>query len=268
MKNAIRMAAMMGFAAIALNAQQLPPPAGAQPAAAAPAGPSKEEIEAVQKIQSISLQSPADADARMKAADDFVLKYSTSSLRFFALTLAGEAAQAKKDSAKARFYYQNAIKADPEKADYAMIMLGAEIAMTTGEHDLDKKQKLTEAQGYADKALEIINTRAKQPNESDAQFEEAKKEDTARVHMTLGLIRMANQENAEAGKEFILAVDSSPNGDPMNLIRAGMAFNNAKQFDDANKALDRFIALPGIPDQYKKIAQDEKKRGDALKSQK
>lgn len=257
MRNAIRAAATIGFAAIALSAQQLPPPAGAQPAA----GPSKEELDAIQKIQTTN-----DLDARIKASDDFVVKFPNSSLKFFVFSVAGEAAQNKRDSPKARFYYENAIKADPEKADFALIMLATDIAQNTGENDLGKKEKLDEAQGYVDRAVGLINGRTKQPNESDTQFETNKKDDLARAHLALGFIRLANQENEAAGKEFLQAADS-PNGDAANLIRAGMAFNNAKQFDDANKALDRFIAIPGIPDQYKKIAEDEKKRGQALKNQ-
>jgi hypothetical protein len=57
-------------------------------------------------------------------------------------------------------------------------------------------------------------------------------------------------------------------GDAMNLLRAGMAFNNGKKVDDAEAALNKFIAIPGLPEQYKKMAEDEKKRGQAIKSAK
>jgi tetratricopeptide (TPR) repeat protein len=250
MKYLIHTAALMGFAALMLSAQQLPPPAGAAPAAAQ-GGPSKEEIDALQKIQGAT-----DPDVRMKAVDDFALKFPDSKFRGGAFTAGGQAAQAKRDSAKAKFYYENAIKADPN-SDYALIMLGAEIANSVGEHDLDKKQKLDQAQSYAEKAMDLVAKRPKQAGETDAQFEEGKKDDIALAHLTLGLVKNSDQKYAEAGKEFVIAYDSATpgHGDATNLLRAGMAFNNGKQFDDAHKALDRFLALPGIPDEYKKMAQ-------------
>src|SRR5262249_18801018 len=130
---------------------QLPPAQGAAPAgagattAAAPAaGPSAAEIQDLQKIQGMQVQSVADLDTRMKMLDEFVVKYPNSQLKGDVFTMAGDAAQRKGDSNKAKFYYENAIKADPEQ-DYAMIMLGLEIARGTQEHDLDKKEKLTRA---------------------------------------------------------------------------------------------------------------------------
>jgi len=262
MKKLIKAAVLASFAVVTLSGQALPPANGAAPpAAAAPAGPPKEEVDALQKIQQAT-----DADARMKGVDDFALKFPTSTFLGYAFTMAGEAAQTKRDSGKAKFYYENAIKADPN-SDYAMIMLAVEIAQGTLPNDLQKKQKLDQAQSYAEKGMDLVGKRVKQPAETDADFDASKKDDIARGHMAFGLIKMANGQDGEAAKEFLLAADS-PHPDVMNLIRAGMAFNNAKQFDEANKALDKFIAFPGMPDQYKKIAEDEKKRGQQIKSQK
>jgi tetratricopeptide (TPR) repeat protein len=227
------------------------------------AQPSEEEIKELTAIQQKQIATVADADARMAAIDAFVAKYPASPLRGYALTMAGEAAQMKRDSTRARFYYERAIQADPT-SDYAMIMLGAEIAQNTGEHDLDKKEKLARAEKLARDAMELINKRVKQPNESQADFEASAKADTGRAHMTLGLVAMADQRNEEAGREFLLAAEA----DAMNLLRAGMAFNNARKFDEANKALDQFLGLPGLPDQFKQMAQEEKKRGQQLKNQK
>jgi hypothetical protein len=47
-----------------------------------------------------------------------------------------------------------------------------------------------------------------------------------------------------------------------------MAFNNGKKVDQADAALNKFLAVPGLPDQYKKMAEDEKKRGQAIKGTK
>ena len=253
MKNFLKTWALLGVAAAGLFAQA--------PAAAPAGGPSPEEIKDAQAIQQKQVASAADADAKMTMVNQFVAKYPTSTIKGYILTMGGEAAQAKRDTARAQYYYQQAIAADPT-SDYAMIMLGAEIAQNTGEHDLDKKDKLARAEKLAKDAMGLIEKRAKQPQEDQAQFDQEKAQDMARAHMTLGLVAMADQKDEAAGREFLQAA----NGDAMNLLRAGMAFNNAKKTDDANAALDKFISIPGLPDQYKKMAEDEKKRGAQIKA--
>jgi len=253
MKNVFKSLAVMGLAAGMMMGQ----------APAAAAGPSADEIKDIQAITSKQIQSVADADARMAAVNAFVAKYPTSTLRGYALTMAGEAAQGKQDSAKARFYYEQAIAADPT-SDYAMIMLGADIAQNTKENAMDKAAQLAKATKLANDALALIEKRVKNPAETDAQFDASKKEDTARAHMTLGLVAMADQKFEAAGKEFIIAAEA----DAMNLLRAGMAFNNAKKVDEADAALNKFMAVPGLPEQYKQMAEGEKKRGQSIKNAK
>jgi hypothetical protein len=176
MKNVLKSLAVMSLAAGMMMGQA---PAGAP-------APSPEEIKDIQAIQSKPVQTPADADARMTAINAFVAKYPTSPLKGYALTMAGEAAQGKQDSAKARFYYEQAIAADPT-SDYAMIMLGAEIAQNTKENAMNKAQELGKATKLANDAIALIEKRTKNPQETDAQFEADKKSDMARAHMTLGI---------------------------------------------------------------------------------
>jgi predicted Zn-dependent protease len=252
-------------------ATQLPPVPGAA-AAAAPAavpagGPTQAEIQDMQKIQAMQVTSVADLDARLKLLDEFIVKYPNSTLKGDVFTMAGDSAQRKSDSAKAKFYYEEAIKADPSQ-DYAMIMLGAEIARTTGENDIGKTDKLNRATKLVNDGMSLIEKRPKPANVPDADFQKMQKDDLASGHLALGFIAMANKQDVEAGNEFVKSVDLAANGDAMNLLRAGMAYNNGKQFDQANAALNRFLAIPGIPDQYKKMAEDEKKRGDQLRNQK
>jgi len=258
MKNVFKSLAVMSMAAGMMFGQAAAPAA----AAGAPA-PSADEIKDIQAIQAKPIQTPADADARMAAVNAFAAKFPTSSLRGYAFTMAGEAAQGKNDSAKARFYYEQAIAADPN-SDYAMIMLGADIAQNVKPSAMDKDAQLNKAAKLANDALAIINKRVKQPQEPEAQFEAEKKADISRAHMTLGLVAMGNGKDEEAGNEFLLASDA----DAMNLLRAGMAFNNAKKVDAADGALNKFIAIPNLPDQYKQMAVKEKERGQAIKKAK
>ena len=255
MKNVFKSVALMSLAAGLMLAQG--------PAAAPAAGPSADEIKDIQAIQAKQVQTPADADARMAAVNAFAAKYPTSALKGYVLTMGGEAAQGKGDSARARFYYEQAIAADPN-SDFAMIMLGADIAQNIKPSAMDKAAQLAKASKLTTDALAIIEKRVKNPQETDAQFEADKKADVGRAHMTLGLIAMANDKFEDAGNEFLIASET----DAMSLLRAGMAFNNAKKITEADGALNKFLTVPGLPDQYKKMAEDEKKRGQAIKNQK
>ena len=257
MKNVLKSLAVMGMAAGMMLGQAAP----AAPAAAA--APSADEIKDIQAIQSKQVQTPADAEARMSAINAFGAKYPTSTLLGYAYTMAGEAAQGVNDSGKARFYYEKAIAADPN-SDYAMIMLGADIAQNIKPSAMDKAAQVAKATKLANDGLAIVNKRVKNPQETEEQFQAEKKADISRAHMTLGLVAMADEKYEAAGNEFLIAAEA----DAMNLLRAGMAFNNAKKIPEAEGALNKFIAVPGLPEQYKKMAEDEKKRGQALKNAK
>ncbi len=251
MKNLFKSLAVMSIAAGLMFAQA--------PAAA----PTPDEAKDIQAIQAKATANPGDPDGVMAAVTAFVAKYPTSSLRGYVLTMGGEAAQRKNDSGRARFFYEQAIAADPN-SDYAMVMLGADIAQNVKPSAMDKAAQLTKAAKLANDALAIIEKRVKNPQETDAQFEADKKADISRAHMTLGLVAMGNEKDEEAGKEFLLAAEA----DAMNLLRAGMAFNNAKKVDEADAALNKFIAIPQLPEQYKQMAVKEKERGQAIKKAK
>ena len=48
----------------------------------------------------------------------------------------------------------------------------------------------------------------------------------------------------------------------------GAALNMAKKYDDATKALDQALAIPNLPDQIKKAAENEKLRTQQLRNAK
>jgi hypothetical protein len=48
----------------------------------------------------------------------------------------------------------------------------------------------------------------------------------------------------------------------------GGALNEAGKYDEAIAALDKVLATPGLPDAYKNVAENEKKRSEQLKSAK
>ncbi len=57
-----------------------------------------------------------------------------------------------------------------------------------------------------------------------------------------------------------MAIDNAANPEITTMVRLAAAYNNDKKYDEASAAADRVLAMPGAPDNLKKIAQDEKAR--------
>src|SRR5215472_12322286 len=154
-------------ASMALAQQPAPPP---QSQVKAAKGVTKQEADAFNAI--LKAQTP---DEKMKAADEFVTKFADSQFKGIALYDAAEAADSKGDYAKAIIYAKEALKADPSNFD-AKLLVAGETAQHTRENDLDKADKLAEANKYAKEALDEIPNAAKpQATIQDAQWDEYKK---------------------------------------------------------------------------------------------
>ena len=265
MKKVLKLTMSLAVAAVTLTAmvfgQQLPgaPPLG---------GPTPEEVQDLQKIITVQIQSVQDVDNRIKAIDTFVQKFPNSALKGYALGLAGEANQMKGDSAKALFYYEEALKVDAK--DYnSMLMIAAETAQGTAEFAINKEEKLGRAEKLANDSLALIAVAPKpNPQVPDAQWDAVKKDDTARAHEALGMIAMARKNYDGAAREFQTAITSASGPQPATYVRLGAALNEAGKYDEATATLNKVLAMQGLPDIVKQVAENEKKRSEQLKSAK
>jgi tetratricopeptide (TPR) repeat protein len=264
MKNVMRLAAVAVMLTVSAWAQQLP-------GAPSIGGPSPEELAEVQKIAGMQIQTVADVDAQVKAIDAFVQNYPSSQFKGFMLGLAGEASQRKGDRAKALFYYEEVLKIEPK--DYqsinAMLMIAAETAQDTPEFALNKEQRLGRAEKLANDAIAMLDAVAKpNPQVTEEQWTAAKKDDRARAHEALGMIAMARKNWNAAAEEFRKAIDSAANPQITAPIRLGGALNEAGKYDEAIAALNTVLAMQGVPDQIRQVAENEKKRSEQLKAAK
>lgn len=268
MKNFMRFALLATFAGLIIAQDAAAPQAAPEQAAAPqPGQPSPEEVAALQALAQPP-QTAADLDSQIQKVDEFVAKFPQSQFKGFAYQVAAQANQMKGNSTRAVFYYEAALKEDPK--DYSsMLMIAAETAQSTREFDLDKDQKLTRANKLVTDALALIPTAPKpNPQLTDEQWENFKKDDTARAYEALGLIAMAKPDYNEAAKQFQASIDAAASLQPATYVRLGGALNEAKRTDEAIAALDKVIAMPGVPDQIKSVAESERKRSDQIKNAK
>jgi tetratricopeptide (TPR) repeat protein len=217
---------------------------------------SKGEAQAVQAM----LQAQ-DPDARIKAADDLVTKYHDSDFKSLAYYVEADGYQQKGDNGKAIVFGEQAVAADPQNID-ALVLLANVIATTTRDTDLDKDEKLTRADKYAKDALEAIKTVAK-PNAKmpDDQWDQYKKNDEAQAWQALGVAALVRKNVDEAMADYQKGIDANP--DPLLMIRAGRALLTAGKPADAVAWFDKAINAPGVSDQLKNIATQDKARATA-----
>jgi len=230
---------------------------------AQPKPPAPEGLKALQEIVNAT-----NVDARVAAADNFVKGFPKSEYRSFALTMAAEAYEMSGNVTKAIIYYQQVLEASPK--DYnAMLMLAAETARTTREFDLDKEEKLAKAEKFAKDGMALVPAATKpNPQITDAQWEDLKKDDLARGHEALGMIALARKKYDVAAGEFKTATETASQPQPSTFIRLAGSYTDAGKPDQAIAALDKVLAMPNLPDQIKQVAQSEKARAEKVKTSK
>jgi len=225
-------------------------------------GISKKEAEAINKV--INAKTP---DERIAAVEELITNFADTESKNWALQTAAEAAEQKNDYAKAIFYAKRVLENDSKYID-SLILVARETAAHTRENDLDKDDKLAEADKDAKMALELIPEEAKPANikATDAQWDAFKKDETAQAHVALGLGLVVRKKFDDAAKEYQMAIDNEAQPDPTHLIRLADAYNKAGKPDDAIAAANKLLAMPGLPDQYKKFGDQEKADAEKLKA--
>lgn len=219
---------------------------------------SDKETQAIQAIQ--KAKTPDDVIA---AVENLITKFADTEFKSPALVAEAEAWDQKGDSIKAVTTGRLAIEADPKNVD-ALLLVALELAGHTRDGDLDKNDKLAEAEKDIKTGMDLIPTATKPaPQVTDAQWDEEKKYFTSRAHFGEGLVDMDRKKYNDAVNEYKLAVDGSPKPDALWMIRLGNAYDLVGKYDDAIAVLDKVIAMPDLNPQFKNVAQNE--RANALK---
>ncbi len=223
-----------------------------------PKGP--KEIEGL-----MSIQNAATADAKMKAVDDFLAKFADTEFKSIVLEIAADAAERSNQYEKMVLYAERALEANP-KSYMSMLQLARGLATHTREFDLDKEEKLSKAEKYANSAIEISKNAPKlRPEIPDDQWASAKKDFEAQGHEALALSAMVRKKFDMAANEFGMALNMAPQKDPAIMVRLGAALTSAGKPEEGIKVLEQAIAFPGSSDQVKQIAQSEISRAKATK---
>jgi tetratricopeptide (TPR) repeat protein len=214
----------------------------------------------------MAIVNAPDANARMAAIDDFLAKFADTELKPVVLVIAAETAQSQNNFEKMMIYAERALEADPESYQ-SMLLISRGIAARTREFDLDKEEKLSKADKYANSALPLI-AKAEKPNPqvTDEQWTGAKKDYASTAHEALGLSAMVRKKYDVAVTELKAAVDGAATPDQSTMVRLASAYNFAGKPDEAIATIDKLMAMPDLNPQVKQVATMEKDKATKLKS--
>jgi tetratricopeptide (TPR) repeat protein len=242
MSMAAGMAAAQAPSGAPANKTQTPAAGQAQPAASAPKLPqAKTQDEYTAFMDAINKTNPSDAE---QAAREFEIKYPQSELLSILYQQVMTKYQQADNADKTAEMGRKAIHYDPDNTA-ALVLTGTVISEQTRETDIDKNQKLAEADKYLKRALETVeqNKLKLPPSATPQQVQAFKDQVTFMAYAGLGQIELIrkNDAAAEGYLRKALAVQQGST-DALTWLRLSLALDHQNKYADAlnaaNKAVD------------------------------
>jgi tetratricopeptide (TPR) repeat protein len=245
---------LTGALALAAGVSNLMAQAKAQPKAQAPPKPNA-EMAAVQALG--AAQAQGNPDAVIKAAEDLLTKFADTVYKADALFMEAIAYEQKRDTEKAQVFAERTLEANP-KHFQALLMLAELLAAGTRENDLDKEEKLSRSEKYANDTIPIMKDAPKPPNRpdiSDQQWEDLKKDATAEAHVAIGMVAQVRKKYDVAVTEFKAGVDGAAHQNTIYQLRLASALLLASKYDEAVAVCDKIMADQQVQPELRQRAQ-------------
>ncbi len=257
MKRFVMTLAAMIVAAGMAAAQASAPPQGSAPANSKPQTPSTGQAQAAPStpklpqaktqdeytafMAAINKTNPSDAE---QAAREFEVKYPQSELLSLLYQQVMTKYQQADNADKTIEMGRKAIQYDPDNTA-ALVMTGTVIAERTKETDIDKDERLAEAEKDVKQALQTIeqNKYKLSPSATPQQVQGFKDQVTFMSYAALGQIDLVrkNDAGAEAYLRKALAVQQGST-DALTWLRLSLALDHQNKYPEAlnaaNKAVD------------------------------
>jgi tetratricopeptide (TPR) repeat protein len=215
-------------------------PAGAPAAKRPPQAKSQPEFDAYQA----AVKNANDPAAMEKSADDFATKFPDSELRVLLYRTAMHGYQTANNSEKMLDMAEKVLKVDPDDPE-ALVGAAEVIAERTRDTDLDKDQRLAEAQKDAQRALQTVDTDIAIPIGTPQDKIDAYKGFLrSSAYSILGTLAFNQKNYPEAEAQFHKSIDAYPSSpDPVVVLRLAIALDNQGKYPDALKEANRAVEL-------------------------
>jgi len=191
-----------------------------------------------------AMKNQGDPAAMEKAADDFAAKFPDSELRALLYRTAMHGYQAANNVEKMSELAQKILKIDSDDPE-ALIAAADMLAERTRDTDLDKDQRLAEAQKDAQRALQTVDTDVAIPaNTPQERVDQYKGFLRSSAYSILGTIAFNQKNYTEAESQFRKSIDALPSQpDPVVVLRLAIALDNQGKYPDALKEANRAVDL-------------------------
>lgn len=191
-----------------------------------------------------AVKNQGDPAAMEKSADDFAAKFPDSELRILLYRSAMHGYQSANNADKMMEMAQKVLKIDPDDPE-ALIGTAEVIAEKTRDTDLDKDQRLAEAQKDAQHAVQTIDTDVAIPAGTPQEKIDAYKGFLrSSAYAVLGTIAFNAKNYSEAESQFRKSIDAyAAQPDPVVVLRLAIALDNQGKYPDALKEANRAVEL-------------------------
>lgn len=206
----------------------------------APQPKSQKEVDAI-----MAVQNATDPDARIAAADNLVREFKDTQFKEFAYFMSMLSYQQKNDFENMLVFGEKTLDENPENVP-TLVSLSYAIPLRTREFDLDKEEKLSKADNFAQRALKLIPTwEPPNPNVPPEEWLLTKKEMMSQSHESLGQIAMTRKNYAKAEESFRQALQLAPQQGGPTFYSLALALKEQGKIDEALTAVDQSIAKGG-----------------------
>ena len=196
------------------------------------------------------IRNELDPDRVIQLVNEFETKYPNSSLLTWVYMLAANACQQKGEIERVVEYGDKSLKLKSDNLPSLIIMatLLPQPQLFRGS-GMDQEKRLSQAEAYAEKALELIAKLPPQPAETEEQLEIRRGQVSADPHSALGLVHLQRSsmalqapdpdELAMAAEEYENAVSLTPSPSPQDYFRLGETYSLLNKLDEAIQAFAR-----------------------------
>ena len=264
MKRAAFLASLVACAGISW-AQSNPPAPAAPSQAQAPASPGRGPIQAKSKEEfdayQAAIANAQNPQAMETAADDFATKFPTSELRVLLYRAAMGGYQTAGNAQKMMDVGLKVLAIDKDDPQ-ALIVVAEVLEDRTSPTDLDREQRSAQALGYAQHALETIDSDLAIPSGTPPERVEAfKKYLHATAYAIIGTIQIKQEHYPEAETSLKKSLEAdAANPDPVVVLRLALALDQQKKYAEALTQANRAVELTKEDTDLGKMARHERDR--------
>ena len=157
---------------------------------------------------------------------------------------------------------EKAISLNPSNVD-VLAMVGWAIPRRWDSQALDAQEKLTKVEGYAKKAIEVIEAMPKPESMTEEDFTKAKGDKLSMAHSGLGVIHYHRSRFADMAVELETATKLSATPDPVDFYLLGIAYQQSRRWTEAATAYEQCSTAGPMADRCKNSAAAAKKQAAA-----